>query len=192
MNFVNDVAFGCAYPRLTLARQGLMSNLASESCQFPWEPESFSRLRRAGFSFAYVPYQLPGYTPSPQWRPTYPGRYPCFGHLYICQAQERRFDDPGSMVGLTDPLSTPVSDIKQRGQAPFGVMVVWRLVSSFICNHDNWHFNDYILPRSVWAISLVAVESDFYKYDRPIKRARTRQGKAEAIVPGRRLRSATI
>lgn len=193
MNFVNDVAFGCAYPRLTLARHGLMSNLASESCQFQWEPGSYSRLRRSGFSFAYVPYQLPGYTARPpQWQPVYPGRYPCFSHLYICQAQERRFDDHGAMVGFTDPLSTPVSNIKQRGQAPFGIMVVWRLVSSFICDHDNWHYNECVLPQSVWAMSLVAVESQFYKYNRPTRPAVTHRTKTEAIVPGQRLRSSTF
>ncbi len=166
VNFVNNIAFGCAYPALTLARRGLINGRLVPEVKFPDEMQSMTRLRSAGFSFAHTPYHWSEYNAPRGWRPSYYEYYPCFPHLYACEGQERRFTDTGSALFFTDPLSETITSIRRRGQAPFGVMVIWRMVSRELANQElaNMHHEPGTIPTSMWAMSYVEVRSRFYAH----------------------------
>lgn len=191
MNYVNNVAFGCAYPRLTFSRRGIVCNLTREPALTAREVSSSDRLKRLGFSFAYTPFQWPEYS-AVRWRPAYPGFYPCFSHVYICPSQERYFGDPGSMTVFTDPLSTHSSDVRRRGQAPYGVMAAWRLVSSFMCSNVTCFAARGILPEYTWAMPVVMVKSAFYLYRRPRRQSPVDQTRADTAVETRAIRSMSV
>lgn len=191
MNFVNDVAFGCAYPAFTLARRGLTNSLLEEEVKFPDEMQSMARLLAAGFSFACTPYHWSDYSVRRGWQPDEMEYYPCFAHLYACQDQARRFTDAGSALFFTDPLTTTLSSIRRRGQAPFGVMVMWWMVSRRLCNYETDHMHDDpgMMPTSLWVILYVEVRSRFYARGTA---TRPKKVTLETSSLPRRIRSMTI
>ncbi|KAI0708393.1 hypothetical protein C8Q76DRAFT_626811 [Earliella scabrosa] len=161
MAFITEHSFGCAYPALTLRRRALLSDMRLSHMGL-LDKESFNHLLSAGFSFAVSPSAWPQYPataenfPAPQDDDT----LPCYRARYVCPFQGRYFGDPGSLIGLIDPLGDHASSLQRRSIPPFGPMVAWRLYSSFMCA-STCDVHDVTLPDNIIAISLIIIPDPF-------------------------------
>ncbi|KAI0686632.1 hypothetical protein C8Q76DRAFT_636117, partial [Earliella scabrosa] len=161
MTFITEHSFGCAYPALTLRRRALLSDMRLNRMSLH-DKASFDHLLSVGFSFAVSPSAWPEYPttsanfPAPQDHDT----LPCFRSRYVCPFQGRYFGDPGSLLGLIDPLGDHASSLRRRSIPPFGPMVAWRLYSTFMCaNICDVH--DTTPPDNIIAISLMILPDPF-------------------------------
>ncbi|KAI0698722.1 hypothetical protein C8Q76DRAFT_566175, partial [Earliella scabrosa] len=102
MNFVTAHTFGCAYPRLTFQRQGIVSDLRIRGLR-PEDYQTLGRLAEGDFALAHEPTHLFAYAHLALSVPI-PGVYRCLRELYICPDQARYFGDSGSMVVIIDTL----------------------------------------------------------------------------------------
>ena len=71
----------------------------------------------------------------------------CWRHLFICPSQGRYFGDRGSFVEFFDPLNGDETLCADNGVAPFGPMVVWRVLSSFDCAEGCDIYDDVLEDR---------------------------------------------
>ena len=174
-------SFGCSHPRLTLNRLALLADV-----DFPYLPAVqhviLDSLLKHNFSLAVSPSAWPNYRRCRQYHPldasvesspcsTWPVLdefgwkgaagivQECWRHHYICPSQGRFFGDRGSLVDFFDPLGGDEVCCEANGLAPFGPMVVWRLVSSFECD-EGCDFDD-ILEEGVTSIP-VFIKKDPY------------------------------
>ena len=132
MNFVTEFTVGCAYPRLTLMKQAIISDLRIPSlCDE--EYVTMARLIEAGFDLVHDPTQLPTYFQYGDPNPP-PGIFPCLANLFICPDLGRHFGDAGSLVLFLNPLGGDVANARALGVMPFGVMAAWRLWCTHACN----------------------------------------------------------
>ena len=74
----------------------------------------------------------------------YPGPELCFRRHHLCPSQGRFFGDPGSFVDFFDPLSGGEEFCAQNSIAPYGPMVIWRLLSTFNCERGCDIYDDAI------------------------------------------------
>ena len=161
MLFITEHSFACAYPALTLRRRALLSDMRLNRMS-SFDKSSFDHLLSVGFSFAVSPSAWPQYPttsenfPAPQDDDT----LPCFRARYVCPFQGRYFGDPGSLLGLIDPLGDQASSLRRRSIPPFGPMVAWRLYSSFMCA-NTCDIHDTTLPDNIIAISLLILPDPF-------------------------------
>ena len=180
-NFVTAYSFGCSHPRLTLNRLVLLADM-----DFPYLPAVqhiiHDSLLAHEFSLAVSPSAWPDYCHCPQYRPPIESSgsltessgtvldefgwkgaagivQECWQHQFICPSQGRFFGDRGSMVDFFDPIGGDEIRCEANNVAPFGPMVVWRLVSSFECD-EGCDFDD-ILQEGVTTIP-VFVKKDPY------------------------------
>ena len=180
-NFVTPYSFGCSHPRLMLKRLALFADV-----DFPYLPAVQHAIRdsllKHNFSLAVSPSAWPDYrrcsqyplprtsvdlSPAPDrsaldefgWKGAGGIVQECWRHQYICPSQGRFFGDRGSLVDFFDPLAGDETRCEANGVAPFGPMVVWRLVSSFECD-DGCDFDD-ILEEGVTCIP-VLIKKDPY------------------------------
>ena len=61
------------------------------------------------------------------------GSEKCFRRQYLCPSQGQFFGDPGSFVEFFDPLHGSQEICAQNNVAPFGPMVIWRVLATFSC-----------------------------------------------------------
>ncbi|KAI0722564.1 hypothetical protein C8Q76DRAFT_614764 [Earliella scabrosa] len=161
MNFVTETSFGCAYPRLTLNRRGLVSDMYATVLQ-----TEHRQVRRAleheGFSFASHPAEWADFSaqtlPSPLLPP---GLFPCFQHIFLCPDQGRYFGDRGSLVSYLDPLLTDPATAYLRGMPPYGPMAAWRLWVAQCCER-GCVLNDPVLHGYVLSSPLVMTNEDAF------------------------------
>ncbi|KAI0713807.1 hypothetical protein C8Q76DRAFT_620088 [Earliella scabrosa] len=159
VNFVTAQTFGCAYPRLTFQRRGLLSTLFMES--MTTRDRLLAVVMRArGFTFAVEPSRWEDYVV--QGQAVLPrGITPCYRDLSMCPDQARFFGDRGSLIGLYRPLSEDFNFVRRDGIAPFGHMTVWRLWSSCVCDRGCSH-RDPLLPPGLVFIMTLFTDSPFF------------------------------
>ena len=157
-NFVTSYGFGISHPTLTLTRRAL---LADEDIPYmlPNDVIVFNRLLSFKFSLAVSP------TAWPEFRRHMDGETlrsaeECWRRAYICPKQGRYFGDPGSLVGFLDPLSGDEERCMTKGVAPFGAMVLWRIMSTFECE-DGCAYMDEILENGVTSIPVIFKKDPF-------------------------------
>lgn len=148
-NFVTGYGFGCSHPELTLARRALLADgeipyLSSHDAQ------SLNRLFAYNFSMAVSPTAWPEYRRDVD-DGTLRSAEECWRERYLCPNQGRYFGDKGSLVGFLDPLGEDVTRCMEANLAPFGPMVIWRLLSTFECD-DGCEFLDPVLEPGVTSI----------------------------------------
>ena len=174
-NFVTAYSFGCSHPRLTLNRRALIADL-----DFPYltavQHASHDALLKRRFSLAVSPGSWPEYrlrrqagrhdaslnTPAELEGQDAGGAsrtgsrdtaLDCWRHRYVCPSQGRFFGDHGSFVDFIDPLGGDEVRCEATGLAPFGPMLVWRILSSFECD-DGCDFDD-ILEEGLTSIPVL-------------------------------------
>ncbi|KAI0706594.1 hypothetical protein C8Q76DRAFT_800999 [Earliella scabrosa] len=131
MNFVTEYSFGCAYPRLTLSKKSLQSDLSLDTLSNEDYTVSH-RLKSFGFEFATHPAEWPEYRNRVSCDAT-SNAFPCFHDKYICPDQGRYFGDKGSLVAFMDTLGVDPAFARARGIMPFGHAAAWRLWNSSRC-----------------------------------------------------------
>lgn len=78
----------------------------------------------------------------------------CWRHLYICPSQGQYFGDRGSFVDFFDPLTGCEAYCAVRSIAPFGPMIVWRVLSTFNCEEGCDIYND-VLEEGVSSVPVI-------------------------------------
>ena len=78
----------------------------------------------------------------------------CWRHLYICPSQGRYFGDRGSFVDFFDPLTGCEAYCAVRSIAPFGPMIVWRVLSTFNCE-EGCDIYDDVLEEGVSSVPVI-------------------------------------
>ncbi|KAI0715417.1 hypothetical protein C8Q76DRAFT_796176 [Earliella scabrosa] len=146
MNFFTEYSFGCAYPSLTFRRRALLCDLRTTHLA-PTDYIILACLLKVGFQFAGSPAVWPEFH---EGLATVHVDNPCFRHRFICPQQGRFFGDAGSLVDFVDPLGCKLPDPNVLSTPPFGPMIIWRLSSSYICQH-GCNVNDPLVHA--WAIS---------------------------------------
>lgn len=68
----------------------------------------------------------------------------CWRQRFICPSQGRFFGDQGSFVDYFDPLQGGEQYCSDNSVAPFGPMVVWRVISTFTCEGGCDLYDDAI------------------------------------------------
>ncbi|KAI1783978.1 hypothetical protein LXA43DRAFT_902545 [Ganoderma leucocontextum] len=156
-NFVTPYGFGCSHPSLTLHRRGL---LADQQTPFLLDVDSsiMENLRVHQFSLAATPAAWPEYRrsfiPHDLDELSGPRFDDCWRHRYICPSQGRYFGDRGSFVDFFDPLGGDEGLCADSNIAPFGPMVVWRIMSTFECD-EGCVFYDDVLEEGVTSIPVL-------------------------------------
>ena len=157
-NFVTSYGFGISHPSLTLARRAL---LADEDLRYmlPIDVITFNRLLSHRFSIAVSP------TAWPEFRRHMDGNTlrsaeECWRRAYICPKQGRYFGDPGSFIGFFDPLGGDEDRCMARGIAPFGAMVLWRIMLTFNCQ-AGCGYRDEVLENGVTSIPVIFKKDPF-------------------------------
>ncbi|KAI0682586.1 hypothetical protein C8Q76DRAFT_637015 [Earliella scabrosa] len=165
MNFVTETSFGCAYPRLTLNRRALVSDMYATVLSFEDD-----RIRRAlqckGFSFRSHPAEWPDYAARVSPSHPLPGVFPCFKHLFLCPDQGRYFGDSGSLVAYLDPLLTDAPAAYLRSLPPYGPMAVWRLWVAQSCE-QGCVVNDRVLPGYTLTSPLLITNENIFHGSSP-------------------------
>ncbi|KAI0706476.1 hypothetical protein C8Q76DRAFT_602678, partial [Earliella scabrosa] len=100
MTFVTAHSFGCAYPRLTLRRRTLLSDLRLINMP-DTEFNVHQTLFQAGFSAAIAPTAWEDIR-STDVDPSRSNSHHCLRNQYLCPQQGRYFGDRGSLVAFMD------------------------------------------------------------------------------------------
>ncbi|KAI0698723.1 hypothetical protein C8Q76DRAFT_633771 [Earliella scabrosa] len=129
--FVTEHSFGCGYPRLTLQRRSILSDLRLGYMDSDDE-YLFDLLCRSGFTFAVSPTAWSEFRRS-VLLPVRANSHLCARQWNVCPMQGRYFGDKGSFVDFLDPLSPTLPVVRSMGIPPFGPMVAWRLHTSLEC-----------------------------------------------------------
>lgn len=157
-NFVTAYSFGCSHPELTLTGRSLLADHAlSFMADQDWQ--SLDRLLSYGFYLAISP------TAWPEYRREMDGdilRSPeeCWRERHVCPNQGRFFGDFGSLVRFIDPLGDDEDRCMKNNLPPFGSMVVWRLSSTFECEH-GCKYLDEVLEHGVTSIPVLFWKEPF-------------------------------
>ncbi|PIL35249.1 hypothetical protein GSI_03039 [Ganoderma sinense ZZ0214-1] len=125
-NFMSAYSFGCSHPALTLTRCAL---LADKELAFfsPSDEATFNRLLSHNFSIVVSPAAWPEYRRVFEdgllWSPE-----ECWHEKFVCPNQGRFFGNKGSFVGYFDPLDSNEETCVKTNMAPFGPIVIWRII----------------------------------------------------------------
>lgn len=84
----------------------------------------------------------------------------CWRHRYVCPSQGRFFGDRGSFVEFFDPLRGGEEYCVTNNIAPFGPMVVWRVLSNFNCE-EGCDIYDDVLEEGVTSIPVLIRRDPF-------------------------------
>ena len=155
MNFVTPQSFGCAYPRLTLNHQSLLSDLATGAADH-LDEAARKLLVDVGIDAAVRPshwreYRIWSRTPSDMDTVN-----ACWRSHFICPEQGRFFGDRGSFVDFISPLECGAVELRIRRAPPFGCTIVWRLSSSYECVM-SCEGRDRLLPNGVTSQAIMFV-----------------------------------
>ncbi|KAI0706477.1 hypothetical protein C8Q76DRAFT_630242 [Earliella scabrosa] len=159
MNFVTAHTFGCAYPRMTLRRHAMFSDLFMATMSNR-EQILMACLAHQDFSFGTDPSHWPEYSAG-EGKELAPGITPCFRDQFLCPDQGRYFGDHGSFIGFIDPRSSDSISVWQRRIAPYGNMVGWRLWSACVCDR-GCSVHDSLLHPGVRTIPVFFVDDPFF------------------------------
>ncbi|PIL26236.1 hypothetical protein GSI_11991 [Ganoderma sinense ZZ0214-1] len=170
-NFVTPYSFGCSHPALTFARRALLAD--KELAIFsPFDFEALDRLLARNFSIAVSPSAWPEYRRIFEdgllWSPE-----ECRRDRFVCPNQGRFFGDKGSMVGYFDPLGADEERCMKNNVAPFGPMVIWRMMTTFECD-DGCDYLDEALDHGVASIPVLFRKDEFGELRDCISDGRTR------------------
>ncbi|KAI1782578.1 hypothetical protein LXA43DRAFT_905393 [Ganoderma leucocontextum] len=147
MNFVTFHSFGCAYPRLTLFRRGLLCGVRGDVSS-SWDEEIAERMEVFSFKFGTSWSDLPPLEGTDRC-PWVPGNDGCGRSIYVCPNQGRYFGDAGSLVVLNDVLNISTDFLFARRVAPYGTMVAWRLPSQGLCEGQCDNADELLPPEAV-------------------------------------------
>ncbi|KAI0745190.1 hypothetical protein C8Q76DRAFT_606786, partial [Earliella scabrosa] len=184
MTFFTEHTFGCAYPRLTLRRRALLSDIRLRTMS-ELDEQDFADLLMAGFSFAVSPTAWPEHRATDADPPRSNTHF-CLRRQYLCPQQGRFFGDSGSLIALLDPLSEEGRGVRARSIPPFGPMVAWRLLNTYNCI-EGCDFRDQLLHEWHTSIPLLTLPSPFT--DHPQRRG---AGERPLTRPGAGYRVHTI
>ena len=176
-NFVTAYGFGCSHPRLTLDRRALLADQEVPFMQ-KFDDDALKNLEAIRFSLEVSPAAWPEYSrsaaPDVPDEPTVDipedaatvdtiqggaaddldGSEECWRHIFICPSQGRYFGDVGSFVDYFDPLDGAEALCVERNIAPFGPMMVWRVMSTFDCA-EGCDLYDDVLDEGVTSIPVL-------------------------------------
>ncbi|PIL31874.1 hypothetical protein GSI_06578 [Ganoderma sinense ZZ0214-1] len=151
-NFVSRYSFGCSHPGLTLARRALLADKVTPSFT-PYDSATFERLLSHNFSISVSPSAWPEYRrvfeDGSLWTPEV-----CWREKFLCPNQGRFFGDKGSLVGYFDPLGGDKGRCVKGQLAPFGPMLIWRIMTTFECG-DGCEYLDEVLDQGVTYIPVL-------------------------------------
>ncbi|EIW58453.1 uncharacterized protein TRAVEDRAFT_47609 [Trametes versicolor FP-101664 SS1] len=157
INWVSPHAFACGYPTLTLRRRTLAPPLRRRD----WALRAYYRqLDNLQFDIASEPTSWDDYAakvpqpPNPAWRA-------CLRQWFVCPSQGRFFGDAGSVLTMFDLVNANHSYMKQRHQAPYGVTVAWRILTSHRPCDGPCSMLDPIVPESLLTVPVVIVGDAF-------------------------------
>ncbi|PIL31873.1 hypothetical protein GSI_06577 [Ganoderma sinense ZZ0214-1] len=157
-NFVTAYSFGCSHPVLTLSRRALLAD--KELAYFsPSDSATLDRLLSHEFAMAVSPSAWPEYRRmfenNQLWSPE-----DCWREKFVCPNQGRFFGDKGSLVGYFDPLGGDEEKCIKYNVAPFGPMVIWRLMTTFECD-DGCEYLDEVMDQGVTSIPVLFRKDPF-------------------------------
>ena len=157
-NYVSSCGFACGYPRLTLDRKGLLSDFTLED-QTELDKKTMNNMLAHGFSFSVSPAAwMESQEPANADDTLSPGR--CWRSRFLCPAQGRYFGDAGTFLDYFDPLAGHDGYCADTGQPPYGPMIVWRLMSTFLCDDDCDAYSD-ILEEGTSALPVLFVKDPY-------------------------------
>ena len=175
MNYVTQHTFGCAYPRLTLTRRALLSNIRLNNC-CDTDYLTTTTLMRAGFEFVVNPSGWPEFhNPRPHLHA--PDTFLCLRAQYLCPNQGRYFGDKGSFVAFFDPLGSHIHNARTLKIPPFGAAVIWRLLTTYDCS-ARCEASDPILHEWLSTYPVLLLPNPL----RSIQEARTKPIPSPALV----------
>ncbi|KAI0744422.1 hypothetical protein C8Q76DRAFT_566267, partial [Earliella scabrosa] len=150
INYVSPTSFGCAYPLLTLQRQGLIrllwcSNVADQDAASDQQDAS-----QEGHDAHPDPGQ-PGHNLDISgFCSLHDTTYGCLKELFVCPGQARFFGDRGSFVGFFDIAHISPMSLAFDHHTPYNPSVVWRFSgTSLVACESSCAKNDILLPSSV-------------------------------------------
>ena len=105
----------------------------------------------------------------------------CCRHRFACPLQGRHFGDRGSFIGFFDPLDGDEVRCVDNNVAPFGPMVVWRVMSSFTCDECCDVYAE-VLDEGVTSVPVVFTKDPYVDlrrivFERSIRRTIGRGGR---------------
>ncbi|KAI0745892.1 hypothetical protein C8Q76DRAFT_605373 [Earliella scabrosa] len=159
MNFVTEKSFACAYPPLTFARRGVISDLAL-SILTDADVNALTAMLISGLTFANDPTRWQEYAPGAP-SPSTAWIYPCTRHLFLCPDQGRHFADRGTLSAFIDPLADNYQSAHHHRHPPYCHMAVWRLWGTRVCTH-GCAVNDPILPQGVISMPAMLVTDPLF------------------------------
>ena len=86
----------------------------------------------------------------------------CWRHHFICPSQVRCFGDQGSFVGFFDPLDGDETRCASSNVAPFGPMIVWRVMSSYVCA-EGCGVYDTVLEEGVTSVQVLFIKDPYVR-----------------------------
>lgn len=110
----------------------------------------------------------------------------CWHHHFICPSQVRCFGDRGSFVGFFDPLGGDEAMCATNNIAPFGPMVIWRVMSSYACA-EGCGVYDTVLEEGVTSMQMLFIK-DPYLQLRAVGSDQNTGGVVQAVASGRQRR----
>ena len=141
-NYISSYGFACSYPRLTLNRRGLLSDFILED-RNDLDAMTMRNMLAHGFSFSVSPAAWTEFQGSVV-RDDAPSPGRCWRSQFLCPAQGRYFGDAGTFLDYFDPLAGHEGYCASTGRAPYGPMLVWRLMSTFSCDDDCDAYSDVL------------------------------------------------
>ena len=157
-NFVSGYGFGCSHPALTLSRRALLAD-QELAYLLPHDALTMNRLLTNKFTLAVSPTAWPEYRRHMDGD-TLRSAEECWRNRYVCPKQGRFFGDPGSFVDFFDPLGGDEDSCMKNNVAPFGPMVIWRIMSTFDCE-DGCEYLDEVLEQGVTSIPVLFKKDPF-------------------------------
>ena len=142
--FVTEHCFATAYPCLTLNYRAIICrDELTESMDS--ELDVYDRLEEQGFSYEVEPTAWLE-NASQRDHKNAAGESICMRSLHICPQQVRHFGDRGSMLTFMDPLNVDLNTLKDGGIPPYGIMAVWRMPSSVLCDKQCDELDGILMP----------------------------------------------
>lgn len=151
-NFVTGHSFGCSHPKLTFSRRAM---LADRELLYltPHDALSVNRLLTSKFNLAVSPSAWDQHLEDFDGVPVESVER-CRRTEFHCPNQGRFFGDKGSYVGYFDPLGKDEEFCMENNVAPFGPMVIWRLMSTFECD-DGCEYLDEVLEPGATSVPVL-------------------------------------
>lgn len=152
-NYIARHTFAVGYPALTFASVGL-------------EGRDHPATTYDDFTTIQYPHQLPNLSVLPVDNQS--GTVPCLRSLYLCPNMARFFGDRGSYVVRFEPLKISRDNLRAIHSPPYGLTVIWRMVTGEKPCDSPCNTHDPILPPEHLTLPS-CMPSDCVVYDSFVK-----------------------